>query len=31
MTEPPAGGVFPLYEFEPSPAEVLDALLPTYI
>lgn len=30
-TEPPAGGVFPLYEFEPSPAEVLDALLPTYI
>jgi F-type H+-transporting ATPase subunit gamma len=30
-TEPPAGGVFPLYEFEPSPAEVLDALLPAYI
>jgi F-type H+-transporting ATPase subunit gamma len=30
-TEPPAGGFFPLYEFEPSPAEVLDALLPTYI
>jgi F-type H+-transporting ATPase subunit gamma len=30
-TEPPAGGVFPLYEFEPSPAQVLDALLPTYI
>ena len=30
-TEPPAGGVFPLYEFEPSAAEVLDALLPTYI
>jgi F-type H+-transporting ATPase subunit gamma len=30
-TEPPAGGVFPLYEFEPSPAAVLDALLPTYI
>ena len=30
-TEPPAGGVFPLYEFEPSPAEVLDALLPNYI
>jgi F-type H+-transporting ATPase subunit gamma len=30
-TEPPAGGVFPLYEFEPSPAEVLDALLPHYI
>ena len=30
-TEPPAGGVFPLYEFEPSASEVLDALLPTYI
>jgi F-type H+-transporting ATPase subunit gamma len=30
-TEPPAGGVFALYEFEPSPAQVLDALLPTYI
>ena len=30
-TEPPAGGVFPLYEFEPSPAQVLDALLPNYI
>ena len=30
-TEPPAGGVFPLYEFEPSPSEVLDALLPNYI
>jgi F-type H+-transporting ATPase subunit gamma len=30
-TEPPAGGFFPLYEFEPSPAEVLDALLPAYI
>ncbi|HWG25659.1 F0F1 ATP synthase subunit gamma [Actinospica sp.] len=30
-TEPPAGGVFPLYEFEPSPAAVLDALLPNYI
>ena len=30
-TEPPVGGVFPLYEFEPSPAEVLDALLPNYI
>jgi F-type H+-transporting ATPase subunit gamma len=23
--------VFPLYEFEPEPAEVLDALLPRYI
>ena len=30
-TEPPAGGVFPLYEFEPSPSQVLDSLLPTYI
>ena len=30
-TEPPVGGVFPLYEFEPSPAQVLDALLPNYI
>jgi F-type H+-transporting ATPase subunit gamma len=30
-TEPPDGGVFPLYEFEPSPAQVLDALLPNYI
>jgi F-type H+-transporting ATPase subunit gamma len=30
-TEAPSGGVFPLYEFEPSPAEVLDALLPQYI
>ena len=30
-TEAPVGGVFPLYEFEPSPAEVLDALLPQYI
>jgi len=30
-TEAPAGGVFPLYEFEPSPAAVLDALLPAYI
>ncbi|MGH6654231.1 MAG: F0F1 ATP synthase subunit gamma [Actinocrinis sp.] len=30
-TEAPAGGVFPLYEFEPSSAEVLDALLPHYI
>ena len=28
--EPPSSGVFPLYEFEPSPAEVLDALLPAY-
>jgi F-type H+-transporting ATPase subunit gamma len=30
-TEAPAGGVFPLYEFEPDPAQVLDALLPQYI
>jgi F-type H+-transporting ATPase subunit gamma len=30
-TEPPTGGAFPLYEFEPSPAQVLDALLPQYI
>ena len=30
-TEPPAGGVFALYEFEPAPAQVLDALLPNYI
>jgi F-type H+-transporting ATPase subunit gamma len=30
-TEPPAGGVFPLYEFEPSPEKVLDALLPHYV
>ncbi len=30
-TEAPAGGVFPLYEFEPSPSEVLDALLPHYV
>jgi F-type H+-transporting ATPase subunit gamma len=30
-TEPPAGGVFPLYEFEPSPERVLDALLPHYV
>jgi F-type H+-transporting ATPase subunit gamma len=29
--EPPAGGAFPLYEFEPSPEAVLDALLPRYV
>jgi F-type H+-transporting ATPase subunit gamma len=30
--EPPEEGeVLPLYEFEPSPAEVLDALLPRYV
>ncbi len=28
---PPPGGVLPLYEFEPSASEVLDALLPRYI
>jgi F-type H+-transporting ATPase subunit gamma len=30
-TEVPPGGVFPLYEFEPSPERVLDALLPHYV
>jgi F-type H+-transporting ATPase subunit gamma len=30
-TEPPPGGAFPLYEFEPSPPDVLDALLPWYV
>ena len=31
-TEPPAeGDVLPLYEFEPSPSEVLDSLLPRYV
>ncbi len=31
-TEPPAEDeLLPLYEFEPSPAEVLDALLPRYV
>ncbi|MFC7489521.1 MULTISPECIES: F0F1 ATP synthase subunit gamma [unclassified Knoellia] len=31
-TEPPAEGeLFPLYEFEPSVEEVLDALLPKYV
>ena len=30
-TEPPVGGAFPLYEFEPSPEKVLDALLPHYV
>jgi F-type H+-transporting ATPase subunit gamma len=31
-TEPPADDeLLPLYEFEPSPAEVLDALLPRYV
>ena len=28
---PPADAVLPLYEFEPSPEVVLDALLPRYI
>jgi F-type H+-transporting ATPase subunit gamma len=30
-TEEPVGGAFPLYEFEPSAAGVLDALLPRYV
>ena len=31
-TEPPGEDeLLPLYEFEPSPAEVLDALLPRYV
>ncbi|HKA66344.1 MAG TPA: F0F1 ATP synthase subunit gamma [Solirubrobacterales bacterium] len=30
-TEPPVGGAFPLYEFEPTPEKVLDALLPHYV
>jgi F-type H+-transporting ATPase subunit gamma len=30
-TEAPPGGAFPLYEFEPSPESVLDALLPHYV
>jgi F-type H+-transporting ATPase subunit gamma len=30
-TEEPAGGPLPIYEFEPSPEDVLDALLPWYI
>jgi F-type H+-transporting ATPase subunit gamma len=30
-TEPPPSGPFPLYEFEPSPPDVLDALLPWYV
>jgi F-type H+-transporting ATPase subunit gamma len=29
--EPPPAGSFPLYEFEPSPPDVLDALLPWYV
>jgi F-type H+-transporting ATPase subunit gamma len=29
--EEPPGGAFPLYEFEPSPEGVLDALLPRYV
>jgi F-type H+-transporting ATPase subunit gamma len=29
--EQPAGGPLPLYEFEPSPQAVLDALLPWYV
>jgi len=30
-TEPPPAGAFSLYEFEPSPPDVLDALLPWYV
>jgi F-type H+-transporting ATPase subunit gamma len=30
-TEPSPGGPLPLYEFEPSPPAVLDALLPWYV
>ncbi|HSE56362.1 MAG TPA: F0F1 ATP synthase subunit gamma [Nocardioidaceae bacterium] len=30
-TEEPVGGAFPLYDFEPSPEGVLDALLPRYV
>lgn len=30
-TEEPEGGAYPLYEFEPSAEEVLDALLPRYV
>ena len=30
-TELPPSGPFPLYEFEPSPPDVLDALLPWYV
>ena len=30
-TEEPVGGTFPLYDFEPSPEGVLDALLPRYV
>ncbi len=30
-TEQPLGGPLPLYEFEPSPQAVLDALLPWYV
>ena len=30
-TKPEAGDVLPLYEFEPSPEQVLDSLLPQYV
>jgi F-type H+-transporting ATPase subunit gamma len=30
-TEAPVGGPLPIYEFEPSPEQVLDALLPWYV
>ena len=31
VDEPESGEIFPLYEFEPEPDDVLDALLPRYI
>src|SRR5262249_35277994 len=31
VTVPPPEALLPLYEFEPSPEEVLDALLPNYV
>ena len=31
VEEEPEGGAFPLYEFEPSAEEVLDALVPRYV
>jgi len=31
VDEPESGDIFPLYEFEPEPDDVLDALLPRYI
>ncbi len=31
VEEEPEGGAFPLYEFEPAPEDVLDALVPRYV